>query len=434
MIGGRLLYLLLAAGIAPFIAAWWWQDARTFGLVYDIVLAAVIVADYLLTQRPHLVNASRHVPERLSIGRNNAVNLTVLNLGSSDLHCLLRDDSPQSIESDTEIFEFDLKAGSKSELQYHLLPRQRGTYEFGDIHVRYLSFLHLFWRQIRLKARQPVKVFPDLRMLHELSIKLSCSSELGEMHQHRRGTGTDFASLKEYTVGDDSRSIDWKATARHDRPVVRMYEAEQEQTLLVLIDAGRMMVSDLDGLSRFDHALNSGLALALAGLSRNDQVGFGIFADKVMLYLPPRRGKGHLKRLLEAVFDVKPKVIEPDYTGCLSHFASAQKGRSLMVVLTDLTDPSGSQTLLTGLASLSPRHLPFCVTLKDRQVDKVAADQSLKIDRIYRRAVATDLVMQRELSWSVLARRGCLVLDCPPQELSSKLVDKYLEIKARGRL
>jgi uncharacterized protein (DUF58 family) len=434
MIASRFLYFLLILGAVPIAAGWWWPGLMRVALIYDIVLALLLGADYLLTQRGHLITATRKVTERLSIGRPNAVELSLVNYGNSDLHCLLRDDFPQAVEADTEEFDFILPAGAKADLRYFLIPRRRGAFQFTDIYVRYLSFLRLFWRQVRVKADCQVKVFSDLRALQELSVKLSCSSELGELRKLRRGRGTEFASLKEYTVGDDSRSIDWKATARHDRPVVRIYEAEQEQNLLILIDAGRMMLSDLDGLTRFDHALNSALGLALAGLSRNDQVGIGIFADKPLLYMPPRRGKAYLKKMLEAVFALSPKMVEPDYVGCLSYFASAQKGRSLMVVITDLTDPSGSQTLLSGLASLSPRHLPFCVTLKDRHLDTCAADHSLSIDRIYRRAVASDLLSQRELALSVLTRRGCLVLDCPPQELTSKLVDRYLEIKARGRL
>ena len=139
------------------------------------------------------------------------------------------------------------------------------------------------------------------------------------------------------------------------------------------------------------------------------------------------------------------KIVEPDYVGVLSYFASAQKGRSLIVVLTDLTDPTGSQALLTGLASLSTRHLPFCVTLKDRQINRVASTSTvhngvskdlklIPMEEIYQRAIASDLIAQRELALSVLQRRGCLVLDCPPQELSDKLVEAYLEVKMRARL
>jgi uncharacterized protein (DUF58 family) len=272
-------------------------------------------------------------------------------------------------------------------------------------------------------------------------VRLAHSSELGELHQRKRGQGTDFASLREYAVGDDAKAIDWNATARRDRPVLRTYEAEQEQRLLVLVDAGRMMVSDLEGLTRFDRALNAALCLALTGLTHNDQVGIGIFADKPLLYLPPKRGKTYMNRILESTFAVQPQMVEPDYASILAYFASAQKGRSLMVVLSDLTDPTGSQSLLSGMANLAPRHLPFCVTLKDRQVQQIAQStvpEEVKttqaMDSIYKRAIAIDLLNQRELALSVLTKRGCLVLDAPPQELSDRLVDKYIQVKSRGRL
>lgn len=434
MTASKRLYLLILIGAVPLAFSGVVPAGATVGTIYDIALIMTIIADYLLTQRPHFLDGSRSVAERLSVGRQNSVSLDIYNHGASPLHLKVRDDHPPEIDAGQSEFEFDLKSGAKATLTYTLYPRRRGNYAFGQINVRYLSLLGLFWRSRSIAARREVRVFSDLKALRDLSVRLSHSSELGDLHQKRRGHGTDFSSLREYTAGDDMRRIDWSATARRDRPIVRTYEAEQEQNLLILIDAGRMMVSDLEGLSRFDHALNAALSLALAGLTRNDQVAVGVFADRPILYLPPRRGKIHMNRLIEAVFDLKPKMVEPDYVGILSYFAGVQKGRSLMVVLTDLTDPTGSQTLLAGLASLSPRHLPFCVTLKDRQVDRVAASDAHDIESIYRRAVATDLIAQRELALSVLTRRGCLVLDCPPQELSESLVDRYLDIKARGRL
>ncbi|PWT98937.1 MAG: DUF58 domain-containing protein [Candidatus Melainabacteria bacterium] len=306
--------------------------------------------------------------------------------------------------------------------------------------MRYLSFLGLFWRQTRIEAESKIKVLSDLKALTDLSIKLSSSSELGELHQRKRGQGTDFASLREYVTGDDPRSIDWKATARRHRPIVRTYEAEQEQKLLVLIDAGRMMVSELGRLTRFDHALNAALSLALTGLTYNDQVGLGIFADKPLLYLPARRGKDYLKKLVDATSGVEARMIEPDYAGMLAHFATLQKTRALFAVLTDLTDPSGSQMLLSGLAHLGKRHLTFCITLKDRRIQQLAqapddgrAARASKLD-IFKRAVAVDLLQQRELALNVLKQQGCLVLDEAPEDLSTRLVDSYLEIKRKALL
>lgn len=435
MIASNRLYVLLAIGALILLCGYFSPVLGPVGLGFDLLLAAAVVADFFMTQRPRLVTATRAVADRLSIGRENDVLIEVYNQGEAPLALVVRDDYPQELESDVREFKFPLKARSKAALRYTLIPRQRGAYHFDDINVRYMSKWGLFWRQQKVHATRSVKVYSDLMALKELSVKLSQSSELGDMKRRRRGHGTDFASLREYVSGDDVRNVDWKATARRDRPVVRNYEVEQEQTLMVLVDAGRMMVSDLEGLTRFEHALNAALALVLTGLHRNDQVGFGIFADKPLLFLPPRRGKSYLTRILEAACDVRPRMVEPDYAGALSFFASAQKSRSLMVVLTDLTDPTGSQTLLSGLASLSPRHLPFCVTLRDRQIQAVAAiSQVMEEDVAFKKAVATDLIVQRELAFSQLSRRGCMVLDCPPQELSEKLVDRYLEIKARGRL
>lgn len=428
------LYFLLALAALPFAASWLGQGWAKTGFAFDIALLIALIADFNLTQRPHLISATREVADRLSIGRANKVCVQVLNKGNSPLTVRVKDSYPDGLDVSVEEFQFGLGGRQEATLNYDLTPRRRGAYRFGPVNIRYLSFLGLFWRQVTSPADQEVKVFSDLKSLTELSIKLSHSTELGELHMRKRGQGTDFSSLREYTVGDDIRRIDWRATARRDRPIVRNYEVEQEQTLLVLIDAGRMMVSDLEGLSRFDHALNAGLSLALAGLTRNDQVGLGIFADRPLLYLPPRRGKAHLVTMLEAVHNIEPRTVEPDYIGDLAYFASVQKGRSLMVVLTDLTDPTASRTLLTGLAGLAPRHLPFCVTLLDRQLKEQMDERSAELNSIYRRAVATDLINQREIALSHLTRRGCMVLDAPPQELSTQLVDRYLEIKARGAL
>ncbi|HEY9772270.1 MAG TPA: DUF58 domain-containing protein [Planktothrix sp.] len=448
MIAAKNTYILLIAIAAVFILSQVQPFFRTLGLALDFAVLVLVIIDFQLTQRPFFLSAERDVADRLSIGRTNEVVLKIFNNGSMPLKCRVKDEYPPQLTTDVREFDFELPSNGFSVLKYALFPNRRGAYEFGAINIRYRSFLGLLWRQVKIKpeANKTVRVFSDLKALYDLSIKLSRSSELGELHQRKRGQGTDFASLKEYTVGDDAKAIDWNATARRDRPVVRTYEAEQEQRLCILVDAGRMMASDLEGLTRFDHALNAALCLALTGLSHNDQVGMGIFADRPLVNLPARRGKGYLKNILEACFDVEPRMVEPDYAGVLSYFASAQKGRALIVLLTDLTDPTGSQALLAGLASLAPRHLPFCVTLKDRQINRIAnittatTDGStpdaklVSLEQTYQRAVATDLLSQRELALSVLQRRGCLVLDCPPQELSDKLVEAYLEVKTRARL
>jgi uncharacterized protein (DUF58 family) len=441
MIATRRLYLLLVAIAILFSLSFAINTLARLGFVCNVLIFLAAIADLFLTPQSSLLLAHRETSTRLSIGRDNAVRLYVKNDSSKTLTCKLRDDKPELIQTQIEEFHFTVLASQTVMLQYNLRPHRRGTYSFGNIYLRYKSTLGLFWRQINFQAQQTVKVYSDLQSLEELTIKLSRSTELGDLHKKKLGQGTDFAGLKDYVTGDDSKNIDWKATARFHRPIVRTFEVEQEQCLFVLLDAGRMMLSDLSGLTRFEYGLNASLSLILTALINRDQAGIGIFANKPLLYLPPKRGRSYINNILEKTYSIEPTMIEPDYTGMLAHFAQRLKGRSCIVVITDLVDAGGSQALLLGLAKLSKRHLTVCVTLKDQQVQVLATPPSLIIPgtkatnitmpAIFKRAVALDLLHERELSLSILQRAGCLVVDEAPENLTGKLIDKYLEVKSR---
>lgn len=434
MIASFRLYALLVLAALMILAGCFYFVFAVIGIVINILTVLLLLADWFMTTNSQFLTVKRLVAGRLSIGRLNEVSLTIINQGPDELATKLKDDFPISFKCDAEEFILTIPPLSKLTVTYNVTPLKRGNYQFKQTHMRYLSSLKLFWRQVGFHNDQEVRVFNDLKLLNELSIKLSRASELGEIKKRKRGAGTEFASLKEYQVGDDSRFIDWKATARRNHPVVRNYDVEHEQNMLILVDAGRMMVSDLGGLTRFDHALNSALALALTGLSRGDQVGIGIFAHKPICYLPPKRGKTQLKEMLELVFDVQPKTVEPDYASILTYFANQLKGRALFVVLTDITDSTGSEALLKGLASLKPRHLPFCVTLRDKQIDDLSQFKAASETQIYKRVAAIDLISARELALATLTRQGCLTLDSPPELLTSQLIAHYLEVKTKCKL
>lgn len=436
-------YILLVLPMVLIAMSYWLPAANQVAVLCDLILALFVLIDWRLTQAPDRLMALREVASRLSIGKPNNVLLKIYNHGDNSLVCCLKDDYPEKIPADTDKFVFTLAARSVAELTYQLTPNRRGGYVFGKITCRYLSHFRLFWHQVELASAQNIKVYPDLAALRQLSVRLSRSTELGELQRKKRGQGTEFSSLREYSIGDDIKCIDWKATARRGHPIVRTYEVQKEQRLLVLVDGGRLMTSELNGLTRFDHALNAALSLAFTAIYSNDYVGVGIFADRPLAYLPPRRGKNYFQKILSTTCQIEPKMVESDYAGAISYFTNGQKGRTLIVVLTDLNDPTGSQPLLAALAGLS-RHLPFCVTLRDQQLIQIAnqttAARAMATDGesplmwIYERAIATDLLNQRDLGLSTLRRRGCLVLDASPDELSQKLVDSYLEIKMRARL
>ncbi len=452
MIPSRRVYSLLLLGIAIAIIL-----AILFGvqvsiivtLLFDSVVLGLAIWDGQQV-KANRVQVTRYPLQRLSIGRDNPVVLSVRS-GNQVSKIRLRDYYPLEFEVSTPTLDASLEPNSTQELTYTVHPDSRGEYQWGDIQVRQLGQWGLAWHDWKIPASQTVAVYPDLIGLRSLSIRLTLQNT-GTMRQARRlGMGTEFAELREYGVGDDIRLIDWKATARRSRPLIRVLEPEREQTLIILLDRGRLMTAQVQGLKRFDWGLNATLSLALAGLNRGDKVGIGVFDREVTTWIPPERGQHQLSKLIERLTPIQPVLLEPDYVGAVTKLVNQQTRRALVVLITDLVDITASAELLAALVRLAPRYLPFCVTLRDPQVDRLAhtpptlhSSNSLKkgglggdqgaVETTYARAVALDLLAQRQVAFAQLKQKGVLVLDAPANQISEQLVDRYLQLKLRNQL
>ncbi|GAB4205197.1 MAG: DUF58 domain-containing protein [Coleofasciculaceae cyanobacterium] len=458
IIPSRYLYVLLLLGIAiAVVLAVVFDIGTSFiaTLLFDAVVLILAIWDGLQV-KPYRVNVTRSPLHRLSIGRDNPVVLFVQS-ENRQAKIRLRDYYPLEFEVSTPTLEATLDANSSQELTYTVFPDSRGEFQWGDIQVRQLGRWGLAWLDWKIPASQTVAVYPDLVGLRSLSIRLTLENT-GTMRQARRlGTGTEFAELREYGIGDDTRLIDWKATARRSRPLVRVLEPEREQTLIILLDRGRLMTAQVQGLTRFDWGLNATLSLALAGLHRGDRVGIGVFDREVINWIPPERGQHQLPKLIERLTPIQPVLLEPDYVGAVTKLVNQQTRRALVVLITDIVDVTASAELLAALGRLTPRYLPFCVTLRDPQVDRIAhtsfalneekgqetkgekikdknPDASKTITAAYARAVALDLLAQRQVAFAQLKQKGVLVLDAPANQISEQLVDRYLQLKARNLL
>jgi uncharacterized protein (DUF58 family) len=408
-------------------------------LLFDSVVLGLAIWDGQRV-KSNAVKVTRYPLQRLSIGRDNPVVLSVQS-GNQVSKIRLRDYYPLEFEVSTPTLDASIEANSTQELTYTIHPDSRGEFEWGDIQVRQLSPWGLAWHDWKIPASQTVAVYPDLIGLRSLSIRLTLENT-GTMRQARRiGMGTEFAELREYGIGDDIRLIDWKATARRSRPLVRVLEPEREQTLIILLDRGRLMTAQVQGLKRFDWGLNATLSLALAGLHRGDKVGIGVFDREVTTWIPPERGQHQLPKLIERLTPIQPVLLEPDYVGAVTKLVNQQTRRALVVLITDIVDVTASAELLAALVRLTPRYLPFCVTLGDPQVDRLAhtppileKEKQGAIAATYARCVALDLLAQRQVAFAQLKQKGVLVLDAPANQISEQLVDRYLQLKARNLL
>ncbi|MEL6353516.1 MAG: DUF58 domain-containing protein [Cyanobacteria bacterium J06627_28] len=400
-------------------------------LCFDGLVLLAMVIDGLQV-RQQRVEISRAPLQRLSIGRENEVALAIAAKTPADI--LIYDRYPADFDGPEMPLRVMLPANSADTLSYNVTPKARGQYPWGDIEVRQRGPLKLAWSDVRIPAAASASVYPDLIGLRQLSVKLALQST-GTMRQKRRmGVGTEFAELKEYDPGDDPRFIDWKATARRSQPLVRVLEPEREQTLIILLDRGRLMTAQVEGLSRFDWGLNSTLALALAGISRGDRVGIGVFDRTLHTWMPPKRGQAYLRQMVDKLTPIQPELIEADYLGAVTQIVRAQQRRALVVMITDVVDQTASAELLSALMRLRPRYLPFCVTLRDPNMDLQAQAIQTEVPEAYVKAVAIDLIAQRQAALSKLKKSGVMVLDAPANQITDELVDSYLRIKAQARL
>lgn len=389
------------------------------------------------------VKIQRNPLHRLSIGRDNSITLMLQPggwgaraVGRSQHRADLQiyDNYPVNFGGTPMPLAATVTGQQTQELTYTVHPQHRGEYAWGDLQVRQRGPLGLAWGEWTVPARGTVAVYPDLVGLRQLSIRLAVQST-GTLRQKRQlGVGTEFAELREYGLGDDPRLIDWKATARRSTPLVRVLEPEREQTLMILLDRGRLMTAQVRGLSRFDWGLNAALALALSGLHRGDRVGIGVFDRTLHTWMPPRGGRTYLQPLIERLTPIQPVLLESDYLGAVTRVVTQQHRRALVVVITDVVDATASTELLSALMRLYPRYLPFCIALRDPAMDQQAQTFQTAVPAAYQRAVALDLLAQRQAVFTQLKRSGVLVLDAPADGMTTPLVDAYLRIKTQGRL
>jgi uncharacterized protein (DUF58 family) len=443
MLPSRRFYFILFLGIIPalFLCQLFDRAIAIYSiLAYDLLLIIVTFVDLIKNKR-YRVKITRYPFHQLSIARDNPILFSVIAL-DRNTRIIIKDDYPLEFSVSNHTIAANLEAKETKELGYTIHPDRRGEYQWGNLSVRQLTSWALAWDNYTIDAAQKVSVRPDLIGLRSLSLRLTLENT-GTLRQKRAmGIGTEFAELREYGIGDDTRSIDWKATARKGVPLVRVLEPEKEQTLIILLDRGRLMTAQVKGLKRFDWGLNATLSLALAGLNRGDRVGVGVFDKEVVSWIPPERGKNQLSKLIDRLTPIQPTLLEPDYMGAVTRLVDRQTRRALVVIITDIVDEIASAELLTATMRLTPRYLPFCVTLRDPQVDDLAhnfstsnlTNTNAKIEAIYQRAVALDLLSQRQIAFAKLKQKGVLVLDAPADCISEQLVDRYLQLKAKNRL
>ncbi len=428
----RLLALTLVAAVP--LALGGLSDAfLALGALVIAVAGALAVVDHRATPAPARIRVERVADPQLSIGVPNRVTLRVTNPFARPLRLLLADSVPVSFDVDRRRSPLTVAAGSAGEVMYAARPRHRGTFSFGDIHVRLRGPLDLIERQGRVAATAPANVYPDLHEIrrYEVTLRRGLAYDAGQRRARVPGAGTVFERLREYLPDDDPRSISWTATARRGKPITVEYETERQQRILILLDAGRMMSSTLAGLTKLDHAVNTALMLCYVATAKGDEVGLLGFADTVRSYALPRRGRKQFLRLTEELRRLEVTTTEPDYRAAFEFLRARTARRALVVLFTDLVDDEASRALVAAVTRLAGNNLVLCCLLADPQVAEVASRVPSSTTELYERVVAEDVQEARARALAILRRRGVHTIDVPAERLTVATIQRYLELKSR---
>lgn len=423
----RFLYLLAAASLLFLVSG-------AAAAAIDLALLLAFLLDALWAPAPAL-RIERRTSHRVSLGATTTETLLLENRGRLAARVRVTDDLPEIlVRQGGAAREIVVAPGRDEKVEYQVRADRRGDAEYGDVHVRVAGPLGLAWRQRRVYRADPVRVLPgvmEVRRYRLLGLH-NRLREAGFRPVRQRGEGGSFESLREYVRGDDPRTIDWKASGKRSRLIVRQYEAERRQNVVMLVDAGRLMTEKVGERERIDYALTAALLLADVASLHGDLVGLLVFADRVQQYIPPSRNA--ISTLAEALGSVHARMVEPNYPAAFTYLAKQLRRRSLLVAFTDIIDVQASSALVAHLGKAAARHLPIAVAIRNPDLENTAQLPARTDHDVFRRAAAEELLQARAAALTQMQRSGVLIADSHPTDAVPNVVNRYLDVKRRGLL
>lgn len=400
------------------------------------LLAALAGGDVARAPAPGALGIEREVNEAVTIGEQTPVAVHVRNPAGRRVRLAVHDATAPSLGRTPRRQAAAIPPRSPATLRSTITPRRRGDHGLGPATVRVTAGLGLAGRQRRIELPGRVRVFPRLpgRAAVELRLDRARLLQTGERATRIRGGGTEFDSLREYHPDDEFRRINWQATARAGKPISNVYREERNQQVVALLDAGRGMAATVGDTPRVELAIDGAMAVAELAARVGDHVGALAFAARVEVMLSPRAGRPQARRILGELFDLEPSLDAPGYRHAFATLLRRHRRRMLLVLLTDLPGEGAIGSLLDALPALATRHLVIVGAVRDPAVVAQARMVPRSSDEVYTKAAAVQALEEREQAAGHLRHLGAFVVDAPPDEFAGRLADRYLHLKAWGRL
>jgi uncharacterized protein (DUF58 family) len=435
----RLLLLLvlgwLALGLLAALATIFeWPrgfEVKALFWSYFALLALLAALDAGSQRRPE-IEVSRRLDPHLALGVRQRVTLDLVNHGARRLSLWVTDMPPAQLQMEGLPLRLDLEPGDSARVRYQVKPLRRGPAEFGRVCCRVRSAWRLWETRYRFGEPEQTRVYPNYKPLFRSSFVASDQlySDLGMQLRQRRGEGTDFHQLRDFRIGDSLRQIDWRATARFQKPISREYQEERDQQVVFLLDCGRRMRARDGEISHFDHALNALLVSAFVALRQGDSVGLLSFAGQSR-WVAPIKGRFQISRLLEQIYDLDSSGATSDFLEVAEQVMTRQTRRSLIVLISSL-EPQDRDDLGAAARLLSRHHLVMVASMRQQVLTDTLDAEVVSIDDALRYCGVQRHLQQQSAMYAQLRSDNIIVADTPPAYMHSTLINEYMSLKRSG--
>jgi len=420
------------AAVAGAIAMLAFRSVAALGVVNAVIVAA-IGADLVLAARVSQLRMSRGGDVRIPLGSTGSVVLTIVNPGSRVLRAIVRDAWRPSAGARPARERLTVAAGGQATITTTLTPTRRGDMTALRVTIRSIGPLGLAGRQGHQQVQWSVRVLPPFLSRRHLADKLGVLRQLDGQHRALiRGAGSEFDSLREYVLGDDVRSIDWRSTARQGDVMVRTWRPERDRRIILVLDTGRTAAGRVGGVPRLDTAMDAALLLAALAARAGDRVDL-LAADRAVRARVIGAGRGGISALSDALALLDAELLESDAGLIVGSILDMARQRCLVVLFTDLNRAAVEEGLIPRLPVLASRHRLLVAAVADPRMQQMAAGRGSPA-AVYEAAAAERSRSDRARVTAHLRRLGVAVVDAEPDTLAPSLADAYLAMKAAGRL
>jgi len=430
-------YVYLASASVCFLLSYWIPILYPVAWIIIVVILVLFLMDILLLYRiKEPVDARRLLPEKFSNSDDNPVPITITNKYPFKTEISVIDEIPVQFQKRDFNYITTLKPNEIHDFTYNVRPVERGEYFFGYLNIFCSSALKIVKRKFKFQNEQMVAVYPSFIQMQKYDF-LAISNNLaafGMKKIRKIGNTSEFEQIKNYVKGDDFRTVNWKATAKTGKLMVNQFQDEKSQPIYSIIDTGRVIKMPFNGLKLLDYAINSTLAFSNVALKKQDKVGMLTFSKTVDSFLPAIQKLTYLNTILERLYNIDTQFTDSDFGILYAQLKRKVTHRSLLLLYTNFEHISALKRQLPYLQAISKKHLLVVVLFKNTELDALIAKDAEDLQAIYHKTIAEKFSFEKRLMVKELQKYGIQSILTAPEKLTINIINKYLEIKARGLL